>query len=86
MAVYGPGDSSLDHTDHEHIDLGEYAESITVLTNAVQALAATVAGRLACAGQPAVQAGGEGQAARLVPRPRADAQVARDLLGHRATP
>lgn len=40
MAVYGPGDSSLDHTDHEHIDLHEYATSITVLTGAVESLAA----------------------------------------------
>jgi LysW-gamma-L-lysine carboxypeptidase len=43
MAVYGPGDSSLDHTDHEHIDLSEYEKSIAVLTGAVQTLAATVA-------------------------------------------
>ena len=41
MAVYGPGDSSLDHTDYEHIDLREYATSITVLTSAVETLAAS---------------------------------------------
>jgi len=40
MAVYGPGDSRLDHTDHEHLDLDEYGTAIEVLTDAVQALAA----------------------------------------------
>lgn len=39
MAVYGPGDSSLDHTDHEHIDLGEYATSIAVLGVALERMA-----------------------------------------------
>ncbi len=39
MAVYGPGDSSLDHTDHEHIDLDEYATAIEVLTDALGRLA-----------------------------------------------
>lgn len=39
MAVYGPGDSSLDHTDHEHIDLREYATSIGVLTDTLNHLA-----------------------------------------------
>jgi [amino group carrier protein]-lysine/ornithine hydrolase len=24
MAAYGPGDSSLDHTDDEHLEVGEY--------------------------------------------------------------
>jgi LysW-gamma-L-lysine carboxypeptidase len=31
MAAYGPGDSLLDHTDSERIDLDEYALSISVL-------------------------------------------------------
>jgi [amino group carrier protein]-lysine/ornithine hydrolase len=44
MAVYGPGDSSLDHTDHEHIDLREYAVSIDVLTVALDHAARELAG------------------------------------------
>ncbi len=31
--VYGPGDSSLDHTPNEHIELAEYAKSVIVLMN-----------------------------------------------------
>jgi LysW-gamma-L-lysine carboxypeptidase len=31
--VYGPGDSALDHTPHEHIDLQEYARAVRVLTH-----------------------------------------------------
>ncbi|MHB9032994.1 MAG: [LysW]-lysine hydrolase [Anaerolineae bacterium] len=31
IAAYGPGDSALDHTPEEHIDLGEYLRSIQVL-------------------------------------------------------
>jgi LysW-gamma-L-lysine carboxypeptidase len=53
MAVYGPGDSSLDHTDHEHIDLREYARSIDVLTGAVQTLAALAGPSAALAGPSA---------------------------------
>ncbi len=30
--VYGPGDSALDHTPNEHIDLEEYAKAINVLS------------------------------------------------------
>lgn len=33
--VYGPGDSSLDHTSEEHISLGEYHQSIQVLHAAI---------------------------------------------------
>lgn len=32
IVAYGPGDSSLDHTPHEHIDLNEYLKAIDVLT------------------------------------------------------
>ncbi|MFZ6019782.1 MAG: M20/M25/M40 family metallo-hydrolase, partial [Chloroflexota bacterium] len=35
-AAYGPGDSSLDHTPHEHISLAEYRRSIEVLTRALR--------------------------------------------------
>lgn len=31
VVAYGPGDSSLDHTPQEHIDLQEYAQAISVL-------------------------------------------------------
>lgn len=33
IVVYGPGNSKLDHTPHEHIDLNEYMESIAILIN-----------------------------------------------------
>ncbi len=37
--VYGPGDSSLDHTPDEHIQLDEYGKSVQVLCYALQELA-----------------------------------------------
>jgi len=39
MAVYGPGDSALDHTDDEHISLREYVRAIDVLRDALNELA-----------------------------------------------
>ncbi len=33
--VYGPGDSSLDHTPDEHISLGEYLKALSVLRAAL---------------------------------------------------
>ncbi len=39
MAVYGPGDSALDHTDDEHISFTEYAAAIDVLRDALNHLA-----------------------------------------------
>ena len=38
--VYGPGDSALDHTPNEHIELEEYAKAVTVLTEALKNLSA----------------------------------------------
>lgn len=38
MVVYGPGDSTLDHTPNEHIELEEYAKAVEVLTAALSAL------------------------------------------------
>ncbi len=38
IAAYGPGDSSLDHTANEHLDLAEYATSIRILTRAIETL------------------------------------------------
>jgi LysW-gamma-L-lysine carboxypeptidase len=36
MVAYGPGDSSLDHTPDEHIDLQEYLHSIDILTDVIE--------------------------------------------------
>jgi LysW-gamma-L-lysine carboxypeptidase len=38
ILAYGPGDSALDHTPHEHIDLNEYHQAIDVLTLVLQEL------------------------------------------------
>jgi LysW-gamma-L-lysine carboxypeptidase len=42
IVAYGPGDSSLDHTPDEHIDLEEYLGAIRVLTRVLQRLGAPV--------------------------------------------
>ncbi|MFD7876767.1 M20/M25/M40 family metallo-hydrolase [Streptomyces sp. NPDC059766] len=39
MATYGPGDSSLDHADDEHIVLSDYLRGIDVLATAISELA-----------------------------------------------
>jgi len=39
IVAYGPGDSNLDHTPHEHIDLNEYARAIAILSDVLRALA-----------------------------------------------
>jgi [amino group carrier protein]-lysine/ornithine hydrolase len=36
--VYGPGDSSLDHTPNEHISLDDYSKSVEVLTSVLNKL------------------------------------------------
>ncbi|MBI1873835.1 MAG: [LysW]-lysine hydrolase [Acidobacteria bacterium] len=38
IVAYGPGDSNLDHTPHEHVVLEEYLRAIRVLTRALGAL------------------------------------------------
>jgi LysW-gamma-L-lysine carboxypeptidase len=38
ILAYGPGDSALDHTPHEHIDLNEYHKAIDVLSLVLQQL------------------------------------------------
>jgi [amino group carrier protein]-lysine/ornithine hydrolase len=38
MLAYGPGDSSLDHTPEEHIEIGEYAQAIDVLESVLRLL------------------------------------------------
>ena len=37
--VYGPGDSALDHTPNEHIDLNDYRKAVDVLSAALSKLA-----------------------------------------------
>jgi LysW-gamma-L-lysine carboxypeptidase len=37
--VYGPGDSSLDHTPNEHISLNDYRRAVDILCHALQELA-----------------------------------------------
>jgi LysW-gamma-L-lysine carboxypeptidase len=39
ILAYGPGDSALDHTPREHLDLDEYRRSIRVLERALDHLA-----------------------------------------------
>jgi len=39
MFAYGPGDSSSDHTENEHVNITEYLNSIEVYANALQRLA-----------------------------------------------
>jgi [amino group carrier protein]-lysine/ornithine hydrolase len=40
IVTYGPGDSNLDHTPNEHIDLQEYDSAIQVLTQVLQTVTA----------------------------------------------
>ncbi len=44
ILAYGPGDSSLDHTPDEHLELEEYEQAIAVLRGALTALEAFYAG------------------------------------------
>ncbi len=38
IVAYGPGDSSLDHTPEEHLDLDEYLRAIDVLADVLSRL------------------------------------------------
>lgn len=38
IVAYGPGDSNLDHTPHEHIDVNEYLKAIDVLSDTLRTL------------------------------------------------
>jgi LysW-gamma-L-lysine carboxypeptidase len=38
IVAYGPGDSKLDHTPHERLELGEYLRAIRVLAGALEGL------------------------------------------------
>jgi [amino group carrier protein]-lysine/ornithine hydrolase len=42
MTAYGPGDSHLDHTPDEHLDLDEYNRSVEVLREALPSIADSV--------------------------------------------
>jgi len=44
IAAYGPGDSALDHTPDERIEIDEYLRSIRVLTTAIGSIAAELVG------------------------------------------
>ncbi|HEM47589.1 MAG TPA: [LysW]-lysine hydrolase, partial [Alphaproteobacteria bacterium] len=39
IVAYGPGDSSLDHTPDEHVEIGEFLGAIDVLEHALESLA-----------------------------------------------
>jgi len=41
ILAYGPGDSSLDHTPNEHLNLDEFTEAVQILTAALDRLLAT---------------------------------------------
>lgn len=41
MLAYGPGDSGLDHTPNEHLDLADYKRAVAILTTAFEQLAET---------------------------------------------
>lgn len=36
ILTYGPGDSNLDHTPNEHIDLDDYVKSVNILKNVLE--------------------------------------------------
>jgi LysW-gamma-L-lysine carboxypeptidase len=38
MVAYGPGDSGLDHTPNEHLDLAEYRQAIRILVRVLRAI------------------------------------------------
>jgi LysW-gamma-L-lysine carboxypeptidase len=42
MVAYGPGDSRLDHTPHEHLSLAEFVRAISVLVEAIERAAAAL--------------------------------------------
>ena len=41
IVAYGPGDSSLDHTPHEHVHLAEFLQAVRILKRAIEALCET---------------------------------------------
>jgi len=53
IAAYGPGDSALDHTPNERIELAEYARSIDVISRALSILGAE--GSVIRTGEPLIE-------------------------------
>lgn len=51
IAAYGPGDSTLDHSPEERIDLAEFTRSISVLEHAINALAHQFSTSCDCCGR-----------------------------------
>ncbi|HEC33954.1 MAG TPA: M20/M25/M40 family metallo-hydrolase [Chloroflexi bacterium] len=41
IVAYGPGDSALDHTPDEHIEIGELRRGVNVLVRALETLVST---------------------------------------------
>jgi LysW-gamma-L-lysine carboxypeptidase len=39
IVAYGPGDSALDHTPNEHLELDEYWKAVNVLEQSLRAYA-----------------------------------------------
>ena len=42
IVAYGPGDSALDHTPHEHLELDEYWKAVAILETSLRELAASL--------------------------------------------
>jgi LysW-gamma-L-lysine carboxypeptidase len=40
MVAYGPGDSTLDHTPQEHVEIDEFLRGVSVLGRALETLVA----------------------------------------------
>jgi LysW-gamma-L-lysine carboxypeptidase len=36
ILAYGPGDSALDHTPNEHVDIAEYLRAVDILATALR--------------------------------------------------
>jgi LysW-gamma-L-lysine carboxypeptidase len=70
MAAYGPGDSALDHTSDEHVDLDEYLLAVEVLADALGDLGAELKETVPQETAPApVPAAGAPPAASAPPAP-----------------
>ena len=55
IAAYGPGDSSLDHTPHEHLALDEFDRSVDVLARALTTLGTELLDHHAATPEPGKQ-------------------------------
>jgi acetylornithine deacetylase/succinyl-diaminopimelate desuccinylase-like protein len=52
IVAYGPGDSRLDHTPDEHIQLAEYSQSIAILETVLSGLASSAGTDVSCPSGP----------------------------------